>query len=110
MTEAVKIISSLILVLLGAAIVVFAVNNLQPATIDPWPVAGPMDVPTYLIVLVVFLAGFFAGAIVAWVSGFAARRRAARQARDAEKRQAELGDLKTKATPAPLVPTGPSGT
>ena len=68
-------------------VVIFAVSNHAPVTLDFWPLPLFLDVPVIALIFGCVVAGFFAGAVTMWVSG--ARRR--RQAR-ADRR--EVGELK----------------
>jgi uncharacterized integral membrane protein len=56
-------------------VVLFTIGNLDPVTINLWPLPWTLAPPLFLIVLISLLAGFFIGAIVAWASGGRRRRR-----------------------------------
>jgi uncharacterized integral membrane protein len=60
---------------LAAAAAVFAVANRTSAVADLWPLPWTVEAPLYLFVLLALLAGFLAGAAVAWTSSLKARRR-----------------------------------
>ncbi|MCC7016314.1 MAG: DUF1049 domain-containing protein [Rhodospirillales bacterium] len=76
---------------LAAAAAVFAAANRASAVADLWPLPWTVEAPLYLFVLLALLAGFLAGAAVAWASSLAARRRvrtAARSEIEALRREA----------------------
>ena len=66
----------------AVVVVLFAVNNRTVVDIDLWPLPISARMPLFLIVLGVLVVGFIVGAVVAWLSGGRARKRA----RDAEHR------------------------
>ena len=61
--------------ILGLAIIlgVFAVSNREVTSLALWPLPFVVGLPLYLMVFAAVLAGFLAGALVAWMGG--ARRR-----------------------------------
>jgi uncharacterized integral membrane protein len=77
-----RFVSLFIFVVVTAIIIAFSVKNIGPTQINLWPFAAPLDVATYLVVFVAFLAGFFTGALVAWISGIQSRRKKKRRASD----------------------------
>lgn len=101
-----KYLTPIVFAILGAVIVVFSVKNLQPMELNPWPLGAPVEAPTYLVVLVGLLVGFFTGAGIAWLAGFSGRRRAARQRRENRKLTQEIerlkaGDRRIARSPSP---------
>jgi uncharacterized integral membrane protein len=71
---------------LTLVIVVFAVANRQFVPLDLWPFEIALKAPLFVLVLGSVLVGFFAGALVMWLSG----RRQRRQARAARNQVAKL--------------------
>ena len=90
-----------VLLPLAAVIVVFAIHNRAPVAVDLWPMTLEFAPPLYLLVLGVFVVGFLAGGLVAWLSAGRARSRA-RQERyrlmDIERRESETKQSETVAT------------
>ena len=66
---------------LAAAAAVFAVANRASVVADLWPLPWSVEAPLYLFVLIALVAGFLAGASLAWLSSLAARRRVRASAR-----------------------------
>lgn len=60
---------------LAGALAVFAAANRTPVSADLWPLPWTVEAPLYLFVLLALLAGFLAGAVIAWASSLKIRRR-----------------------------------
>ncbi|WP_052741906.1 lipopolysaccharide assembly protein LapA domain-containing protein [Kiloniella litopenaei] len=58
------------------AILLLAVNNRQDVTLEIWPFGLQFDYPLYLIILISVGLGILTGAVIAWLSSAATRRRA----------------------------------
>lgn len=70
---------------LAAVIIIFSVNNRTDVVLDLWPLdMVPPPLPLFAVVLASLLAGFLIGAVIAWLGGGEARRRARRMTRRAE--------------------------
>lgn len=69
--------------LLLIVLVVFAVSNRQAVTVSLEPLPFILDLPLYLLVFLVFLAGLVFGAILGRLNAWAAARR--KRQRDAQK-------------------------
>ena len=86
-------ISWIITIPVTIIVVVFAIANRTPVTVNFWPLPWFAQLPLYLVVLGSLLAGFLIGAVIAWLS--AGRRR--QEARIAAERlrglTAELSQL-----------------
>lgn len=67
------------------AVVVFALANRQPVTIDLWPLPFAVDLPVYLAVLGALALGLLVGGSVQRVSGAGRRRRASARLRGRSK-------------------------
>jgi len=82
-------------------LVVFAVANRAPLTLNLWPLPTTLEASVYLVVLGALLLGFLIGEAVAWINGHRWRREARRNARRIAELEAELaarapaGDAKT---------------
>jgi lipopolysaccharide assembly protein A len=70
----------------------FAVANRTTVSLGLWPLPFLVDLPLYLLALLLLLAGFLVGAAAAWIGG----RRARRELRHRRRRIAVLErELKT---------------
>ena len=68
----------------------FAVSNRAIVSLGLWPLPFLIDLPLYLLVLLLLLAGFVAGATTAWMAGRRARRELRRGRRRVEALEGEL--------------------
>ncbi|MDX2221980.1 MAG: lipopolysaccharide assembly protein LapA domain-containing protein [Rhodospirillaceae bacterium] len=75
-----RLITTFLGILLAIAVVLFAVSNRAPVTVEIWPLPYRFELGLYAAILLGALAGFAAGAIGAWLMG-GAKRRALRLAR-----------------------------
>ena len=71
-----KIVATVALAPVTAAIVLFAVSNRAILTLRLWPLPYEVDIPVYALVLGAGFIGFLIGATVAWIAGARSRRRA----------------------------------
>jgi lipopolysaccharide assembly protein A len=72
---AVKRFSWVVTVPVTAVVVLFTIGNLEPVSVNLWPLPWvTQPIPLYLLVLVSLLIGFIIGGIVAWVSSGRRRR------------------------------------
>ncbi len=81
-----KLLTTLIAAIAALAVILFAVSNRAPVTLELWPLPYRVDLGLYAVVLLAVLAGFVAGVIAAWLM-------AAEQRRDARRRKAQIKDL-----------------
>lgn len=77
-----KSIGRIILLVIAACLVIFAVANRGPTTLNLWPLPFAATLPLYIVLLGALAFGIILGGIIAWVSGHRWRRRA----REAERR------------------------
>lgn len=70
----IRVVIGAILLLL---LVVFAVANRQSITVSLDPLPFAIDLPLYLLVFIIFLAGLCLGALLQWLGGFGRRRKPA---------------------------------
>jgi putative membrane protein len=81
-----------VLLITAALLIPFAVSNRAIVSVGLWPLPFLIDLPLYLLVLLMLLAGFVVGAATAWVAG----RRVRRELRRGRRRVAALeGELKS---------------
>jgi uncharacterized integral membrane protein len=93
-----KVVSAVILAPLAILIVLFAVANREPITIsfDPFNPVAPaftMQVPLFIVVLVLLLIGVVVGGVAAWLRQSRARRIARRLEAEVRALRAELDSL-----------------
>ncbi len=86
---------------LGLVVILFAVSNRETVRLELDPLPFTVSSPLYLLVLVVALAGFVSGGLVAWISGRRWRRRARREAHRAQLLERENADLRRHPEGAP---------
>lgn len=98
-----RIISRLFLVLLGAVVVLLALANRAPVTINLEPLPFVIETPLFVALLALFALGFIVGAGGTWWSG-RARRKEARQWR----RHAKSAALEAPGGKEPAPPQLPS--
>ena len=90
--------------LLLIVLVVFAVSNRQGVTVSLEPLPFILDLPLYLLVFLVFLAGLVFGAILGRLNAWmAARRKRQREAQKAVAQQV-AGSAEQPAGTLPSVP------
>ncbi len=70
----------------------FAVANREPVSLGLWPLPFLIEVPLYLLVLLVLLAGFVIGATATWIAGRRVRRELRRRRRRVEALERELAE------------------
>jgi len=69
--------------LIAAALLIpFALSNREPVSLGLWPLPFFVDLPLYLLVLMLLLAGFVIGAATTWIGG----RRKSRELRRGRRR------------------------
>jgi uncharacterized integral membrane protein len=91
-----KIISWIAMLVIGVLVILFAVSNRTEVVLDIWPLPFQLPVPFYAPVLAAAFLGFVGGAIVAWFSAGAVRRRARTASRKANDLEKDLENLKDK--------------
>ena len=82
-----RLINSIIGVVVALMVILFAVSNRQPVTIEVWPFPYQVSLGLYAVILLALAVGFIAGAIGMWLVGGQKRRelrRLKRQTRDLE--------------------------
>ena len=104
-----KIVTVLILIPLGLAIVMFAVSNRSPVPIgfDPFGSQPPMfaySLPLFLVLLIALIAGVIIGGAAAWSRQRKWRRRARRASAELKEARAEAAVLRRRLAAVPDVP------
>jgi uncharacterized integral membrane protein len=86
----------------------FAVPNRERVEVVLWPFLT-LEAPLYLVTLLALLAGFLAGAVVAWIGGARWRRKARQRARRIEALERELAATQARLPQHDLTPAARSG-
>ena len=74
----------------------FAVSNREPVSLGFWPLPFLVDLPLYLLVLMLLLVGFVVGAAAAWLAGRRTRRELRRRRRRVEGLERELAAARSQ--------------
>jgi putative membrane protein len=95
----------LVVVLAAVVLALFAVSNRETVSLGLWPLPFLVEVPIYLLVLAMLVAGFLVGELAGWITGRYWRREARRRARRIAALERELAATQTQLmTPHPAVP------
>ena len=85
------------LTLVAAALLIpFALSNRESVSLGFWPVPFLVDLPLYLLVLSLLLAGFVIGATAAWIAGRRIRRELRRRRRRVAMLERELAATRSQ--------------
>ncbi|HXO91435.1 MAG TPA: lipopolysaccharide assembly protein LapA domain-containing protein [Stellaceae bacterium] len=79
-----------VIVVASSLLIAFAVSNRTTVSLGLWPLPFLIDLPLYLLVLLLLLAGFVAGAATAWIAGRRVRRELRRRRRRVVALEGEL--------------------
>ncbi len=79
-----------VIVVASSLLIAFAVSNRATVSLGLWPLPFLIDLPLYLLVLLLLLAGFVVGAATAWIAGRRVRRELRRRRRRVEALEGEL--------------------
>lgn len=77
-------------------VVLFAVSNWKPVSMELWPLPGTVDAPLSLIFLLAVAAGFILGAVIAWTGEIGHKMRANRAEKRAEDLERELAVMRIR--------------
>ncbi|WPZ36688.1 LapA family protein [Thalassobaculum sp. OXR-137] len=77
-------------------VVLFAVSNWKPVSMELWPLPGALDAPLSLIFLLAVVAGFILGAVIAWTGELGHKMRANRAEKRAEDLERELAVMRIR--------------
>ncbi len=91
-----RILSWIIMIPFAVVVIVFSAVNRELVTLNLWPFPHEITVPTFTLVLAVFIVGFLWGGGVAWISAGSQRRRARNAQWRAETAERELRSLNNK--------------
>src|SRR5437764_12827498 len=99
-----KILFWLSVLIVAAALALFAISNGETVALGFWPAPYLVEAPLYAAVLVALLVGFLLGEFAAWLAAGRWRREARRRARRiiASLEAEQLATLAQLAPPAPL--------
>ena len=97
----------LFVVIIAAALALFAVSNRESVTLGLWPLPFLVELPLYLLVLVVLLFGFLFGELAAWIAGRRRRREVRRSRRLIAALERELSATQAQLAP-PVAPDAPA--
>ncbi len=82
-----RLLNTTLAVVVALLVVLFAVSNRQPISLELWPFPFQLSLGLYAVILLAVLVGFLAGLVGAWLMGATRRRdlrRARKQVRDLE--------------------------
>ena len=85
-----------VIVVASSLLIAFAVSNRATVSLELWPLPFLVDLPLYLLVLLLLLAGFVVGAATAWIAGRRVRRALRLQRRHAEAVEGELKAVRSE--------------
>jgi uncharacterized integral membrane protein len=85
-----KIVYWTVTLMAAGLLIPFALSNRKPVALGFWPVPFLVDLPLYLLVLVMLLAGFVIGVVTTWISGRHMRRELRRRRRRVEVLERDL--------------------
>ncbi len=77
--------------------VVFAIANREAVMLDLWPLAMTIQAPLFILVLGSVVVGLLIGAVIAWFSAGATRRRAREARHHADELEREVARLREAA-------------
>jgi uncharacterized integral membrane protein len=85
-----KLLFWFFVLLVAAALALFAISNREPVALGFWPIPFVVEVPLYVAVLVALAVGFLLGHLAAWIAGRRWRREVRRHRRRLASLEAEL--------------------
>src|SRR5690606_37682266 len=91
-----RLISWIVALVVGIAIVLFAISNREIVQIGFWPLEGSIALPLFVPVLVAGFVTFILGGIVTWLSAAPARRLSRRRQRRIEDLELRLARLEER--------------
>ena len=77
-------------------LVLFELSNTAPVRLSFWPTDYALELPLSIVVLVGAALAFVAGAVLVWISGSGARRRARRAEAAVRVLEDKVEELKTR--------------
>ena len=91
-----RLLSWLATLMVGLIVIIFSISNHGIVTLDFWPFPVFQDTPIYIPVLTSGIFGFSFGAIIAWFSAGASRKKARSANRRASSLEKDLIVLQKK--------------
>ena len=85
-----RAVSWTVMLVAALLLIPFAVSNRATVSLGLWPLPFSVDLPLYLLALLLLLAGFVLGAAAAWIGGRRVRRELRRRRRRVEALEREL--------------------
>jgi uncharacterized integral membrane protein len=82
----VKLLTTLLAAALALVVILFAVSNRMPVTLEVWPFPFAVTLGLYAVVLLSALLGFLVGVVAHWLM-------ASEQRRELRRRRAQVRDL-----------------
>jgi lipopolysaccharide assembly protein A len=79
-----------VIVVVSSLLIAFTVSNRGTVSLELWPLPFLVELPLYLLVLLLSLASFVIGAATAWIGGRRVRRELRRRRRRVEALEGEL--------------------
>jgi len=92
-----RTLNTILAVLVGLIVVLFAVSNRTEVEITLWPLPFQASLGLYAVVLLAVLIGFVAGLIAAWLAGGRVRRDRRRLRTQVQDLEQTLGRSRMKA-------------
>ncbi|MEK9753072.1 MAG: hypothetical protein VW338_07670 [Rhodospirillaceae bacterium] len=89
-----RVLSWVVLVPLGAALIVFCIVNRHAVKLDFWPFGIVTEVRMFAVVLGVLALGVVWGGVATWLAGGPRRRRAREMAQRTDRLGLELGQAR----------------
>ena len=85
--------------LIAAAVLVpFAIANRATVSLGLWPFPFLLEIPVYLLALLILFAGFIMGVACVWIAGHGLRRELRRRRRRVEALERELAATQARLT------------
>ena len=92
---------------LAIILVVFAVSNRHLVDVSLWPLDFTLSWPLFVFVYIAVIAGFLAGAVIAWASAVQRHRRSRRRRADREAQTVDVAHHQVDAEATPGAGTTP---
>ncbi len=89
-----KNLSWIILFPLAVVLIVFAVSNRGPVSVDLWPLSLVIDIPLFVLMFAALLAGIIWGGVATWRAARGSRKLSRSRAKDVSQQEIEINRLK----------------
>jgi len=91
-----RAVCSAMMLVAALVLIPFAVSNRTTVSLGLWPLPFLVDLPLYLLALLLLLAGFVVGTATAWIGGRRVRRELRRRRRRVEGLERELKAVRSQ--------------